>query len=184
MNARTPATRSAATRSRRALSVGACAAVAWLGAAPALASEDNLVLVPQPLLLLELILLFVLLIAPVNQLLFKPIFKVLDEREARIQGTRKRARQLEEQADELLGRYEAAVRDVREEAELDRRSRLEQARGAGVAATGEARGQAEGEIERARADLRSAVESARGALRSQADGLARQAASQVLGRTL
>jgi F-type H+-transporting ATPase subunit b len=159
--------------------IAACAVIS-LVSAPAIASEDNLVLVPDP----PLLLLFVLLIVPVNLLVFKPIFKVLDEREARIAGTRARAQKLEEDADAVLGRYEAAVRDVREEAELGRRARLEEARSELVAATGAARRDAEGEIERARSELRSVVGSAQTALRSQAEELARQAASQVLGRSL
>jgi F-type H+-transporting ATPase subunit b len=163
--------------------IAACAVIS-LVSAPAIASEDNLVLVPDPPLLLALLLLFVLLIVPVNLLVFKPIFKVLDEREARIAGTRARAQKLEEDADAVLGRYEAAVRDVREEAELGRRARLEEARSELVAATGAARRDAEGEIERARSELRSVVGSAQTALRSQAEELARQAASQVLGRSL
>jgi F-type H+-transporting ATPase subunit b len=167
-----------------AMRCAAACAVASLVSAPAFASEDNLVLEPHPPLLLALLLFFVLLIAPVNHLVFKPIFKVLDEREARIAGTRARAQKLEAEADAVLARYETAVREVREQAELDRRARLKEARGELVAATGAARSEAEGEIARARADLRSAVDSAQTSLRSQTEGLARQAASQVLGRNL
>ena len=135
-------------------------------------------------LLVALIVFFFLLVAPVNQFVFKPILKVLDEREERIAGTRARAAQLERQADEVLGRYESSVQAVREEAERERRSLLEAARGDAVGATGEARGEAESEIEQARSEIASALDAARVTLRSQSEELARQAASSVLGRAL
>lgn len=131
-----------------------------------------------------LIVLFVALIVPVNQLLFKPIFRVLDVRDERIAGTRARAVQLEQETDQVLARYESQVAAVREEAEQQRRSLLEAARGDALGTTGGARAQAEGEIERARSEIQGALESARGSLRSQAQELARQAAASVLGRPL
>ena len=42
--------------------------------------------------------LFAALIVPVNRLLFQPIFRVLDERDASIAGTRARAERLEHEA--------------------------------------------------------------------------------------
>jgi F0F1-type ATP synthase membrane subunit b/b' len=47
-----------------------------------------------------------------------------------------------------------------------------------------ARSEAEARLDGARAEIAASLESARGALRSQAQDLARQAASQVLGRAL
>ena len=147
-------------------------------------AADNLVLVPDPPILLALIVLFVLLVAPIDRLLFKPIFRVLDERDERIAGTRARAVALEQETDQVLSRYESQVAAVREEAEQERRSLLEAARGDALGTTGGARAQAEGEIERARSEIQGALESARGSLRSQAQELAQQAAARVLGRPL
>lgn len=133
---------------------------------------------------IALIFLFAALVVPVNQLVFKPIFRVLDEREERIDGTRARAAQLERETDDVLTRYESQVAGVRAEAEQERRSLLESARGDAVGTTGSARAEAEGEIDRARREVAAALESARGSLRGQAQELARQAAASVLGRPL
>lgn len=155
-----------------------------LAPAAALAAGDGLVLVPDPPLLLALIALFVVLVLPVNQLVFKPLLRVLDEREARIAGTRARAEALEREADAVLARYESSVREVRAEAEQSRRGTLEEARSDAFGTTGAARGEAEAEIERARGEIAQALDGARATLRTQAEELARQAASTVLGRAL
>lgn len=133
---------------------------------------------------ISLIVLFVVLVVPVNQLVFKPLLRVLDEREEKIAGKRARAQQLQREADEVLGRYESQVAAVREEAEQERRGLLEGARSDAQGTTGGARAEAEGEIERARREIAGALDEARGSLRSQAEDLARQAATRVLGRPL
>ncbi len=164
-------------------------AAAWAGAAllaPGLAAaaEGGLVLVPDPRLLLALIALFVLLIAPANALVFKPLLRVLDERDARIAGTRTKAERLEQAAAALLARYEQAVRETREEGERGRRALLTDVRAEVQREISAARREAEGRLERARGEIAASLESARGTLRGQAQDLARQAASQVLGRAL
>jgi F-type H+-transporting ATPase subunit b len=161
----------------------ALAAVLLIAPGAASASE-GLVLVPNWGILAGLIVLFVLLVIPLNRLLFEPVFRVLDERERKIAGTRARAAQLEREAQESLDRYETAVRAAREESEQGRRALLERARAEALAATGEARAQVEREVETARADIGRALESARAQLREQAQDLASQAASRVLGRAL
>lgn len=148
------------------------------------AAEEGLVLVPRLDLLAALIVLFVLLIVPVNQLLFKPLFRVLDAREEKIEGTRARARKLEADAETILQRYEASVRDARDEAERERRALLEEVRAESQRQTAEARSEAEGVLTRARGDVSAALEEARATLRDGSRDLARQAASQVLGRAL
>lgn len=139
---------------------------------------------PPGFLLLAMVVFFVLLIAPTNQLLFKPLLKVLDEREEKITGTRARAEQLESEAEEILARYESSVRETREQAESERRGLLEEVRGEAQRETAAARGEAETRIEQARAEIAASVDGARGSLRAQAQELAGQAASQVLGRAL
>ena len=152
-----------------------------LVAAPAQAAGD-LVLFPDPLWLVILIVAFALLVAPMNALLFKPVFRVLDEREARIQGARRRAGQLQGEADEILRRYRDSVREVREEMEQHRRSQLEAAREESGAQAGAAREEAERIVERSRADLGVWLTSAKADLRSSVEPLARIAAERVLGR--
>lgn len=163
---------------------GAIAAAAALPAVARAASDEGLVLTPDPPLLLALILFFVALVLPVNRLVFKPLLRVLDLREERIAGARSKAEWLERQAADSLARYEQALRETRDEADGERRERLDQARAEVMRETGAARQEAEQRIEQARAEVGQALASARDALRSEARELARQAASQVLGRAL
>lgn len=167
----------------RALAAAGLAAGLVL-AAPALAAGDNIVLQPELDKLLALIALFVLLVFPVNTLLFKPIFAALDAREEKIAGTRARAAKLAADADEILRHYEAQVREAREEAELARRETLGQARSASLAQATAARSTAEGEIEGARREISAELEQARSGLRREAEQLAQEAAGRVLGRPL
>ena len=152
-------------------------------AAPAFAAGD-LVLIPEVPLLLALIVLFLILVVPVNTLLLQPLLRVLDEREERIDGTRNKADSLEREASEILERYESEVRAVREESEQQRRGVLDEARGQSTETTDAARATAEQQIDAARQEVNAALEQARGGLQSQARDLAQQAASQVLGRAL
>ena len=65
-------------------------AIGLLVVFPVQAAGDSLEIFPDERIF-YLIVLFVLLVFPVNKLLFHPIFRVLDERDARIEGARKRA---------------------------------------------------------------------------------------------
>jgi F-type H+-transporting ATPase subunit b len=157
-------------------------------ASTAQASEGSLQLLPTFTDLLGkfplLIALFVLLIFFANGLLYKPIFRVLDERQARTAGTRQRAEQIVSSADETLSNYKRAVRDVREEAESDRKRQAALAREENASVTAAARAETESEMERAQREISEALEQARQTLRADAQSLAREAASRVLGRSL
>jgi F-type H+-transporting ATPase subunit b len=87
-------------------------------------------------------------------------------------------------ADNTLAHYERAVREVREEAENDRKDHAVTAREESAVATAAARAETEREMEQARTEVSEALEQARQTLRSEAQGLASEAASRVLGRTL
>jgi F-type H+-transporting ATPase subunit b len=153
-------------------------------AGEALAAEGNLVLVPSWQTLLTLLLFFTLLIFPVNALLFRPILRVLDARTEKIAGTRLRAEKLAAEADEVLARYQGSIREVREEAEQDRKARLAEARRESADRSAGARAEAESEIEQARQEIRAGLAEARSQLRPQAEQIAREAAARVLGRSL
>ena len=155
-----------------------------LAASPAAAAEDGLVIFPEFSQMIPLMVLFVLLIFPANKLIFQPLLDVLEERAAQIEGARAKARDVSSEAEEVLGRYQAAVTVARTDAEGARRGALETARREQARLTGEARGQAERQVGEAREQVASAAEAARAELRGDAEQLARDAASQVLGRGL
>jgi F-type H+-transporting ATPase subunit b len=167
----------------RAMAVVALSAMLLL-AGEALAAEGDLQLMPAFKMLTALLVLFVILIFPVNALLFRPIFRVLDARDEKIAGTRRSAEQLAAQAEEVLALYERSLRQVRDGAEQERKERLVGARGESMERTAAARTEAEREIERAREQIVAGLEEARAALRPQAEQLAREVSARVLGRTL
>ena len=156
-----------------------------LFAGTAAASDGGLVLLPDLTGKLPvLIVLFVLLVYPVNAILFKPIFQVLDAREEKTTGTRKRAGKIIGDAEETLAKYESAVREVRAEAEQARKSEAAAAREENATMVGAARAEAERQLERARTELEEALAQSRKTLRAGAQSLANEAASRVLGRAL
>lgn len=170
------------TITSRATQAAALAVALWI-ATPAQASEGGLVLVPDHTFFLLLVI-FVALIYPVNALIFKPILRVFDERQEKISGTTARAEKLRKEAEEIIARYERAIREVREESELARREQLAVARNESASELSGARAGAEREIDGARQAITASLDEARASLRGEAEALARQAAERVLGRAL
>jgi F-type H+-transporting ATPase subunit b len=172
-------------RDRRIARVAALIAFCALQlmAGQAVASGDQLEILPDEKIVI-LMVFFALLIYPMNALIFQPIFRVLDEREAKTAGTRREADALFADAEEVLERYQQSIREVRQEAEAERKQTLARARADGGSRTGEARAQAEGEVTRAREEVAAALEQARSDLRAQSQLLAREVAERALGRPL
>ena len=144
----------------------------------------TLELFPDPTLLLLLLLAVLALVFPMNALIFRPLFRVLDEREDRIDGARRRADQLERDAAEVLARYRGSLREAREEAERERRAQLDEARGEQATIAARARQQAEEQSARARSEIADSLDEARASLRGSAGQLAREAAERILGRAI
>jgi len=159
-------------------------ALALLVPGRAAAAEGGIDLIPNPWVLFLLIAAFAVLIVPMDRLLFRPLFRVLDERAERIQGARARAGELQSEANALLDRYQSEVARTREKAARERRERAAKAREEELAATGEARREAEERLEQARREVDDALDAARRDLRRESEGLARLAAERVLGRAL
>jgi F0F1-type ATP synthase membrane subunit b/b' len=112
------------------------------------------------------------------------LLAVLDEREQRIAGSRARASEIAKRADQVLAGYESSVARAREEAEVERRGTLDQARTAQSARVSREREEAERTLERARAEVGAALAQARTRLQADAQQLAQQAAERLLGRSL
>lgn len=178
-----------AVRARHQLKLKWVAYGAFVGCAlfagAAVASEGGLVLLPDwtgklPIL----IVLFALLMVPVNAMLFKPILQVLDAREERTGGTRERAEKVMKAAEETLAGYERAVREARAESEQARKREAAAAREENATVIDAARAESERHLESARAELAAVLEQSRQILGGDARSLADEVASRVLGRAL
>jgi F-type H+-transporting ATPase subunit b len=127
---------------------------------------------------------FVVLIAPLNALIFRPLFRVIDDREAKIAGATRQARQLVDEATELTERYRGSIREAREAAELARQQQLEAARSEHGSITDDARAESESEIGRARQEIENSLVEARSSISRASEDLAKIAAERILGRAL
>jgi F-type H+-transporting ATPase subunit b len=157
---------------------------ALFAAGEAQASSDQLELLPDPAKLIALIVLFAALVYPLNALIFQPIFRVLDAREEKTSGTRKRADQLAADAQAMLERYENSIREVRHDAEEARKQALSSAREDGGVTTSQARAEAESQVTRARDEIAGALDQARETLKAESATLAGAVAERALGRPL
>lgn len=178
-----PPSRTAAGLALSTLSLVSLVALAVSIAAPAHAS-DKLVLIPDLPIMFALIVAFVILIAPLNAMIFRPLFRVLDERDAKIAGATREAGALVDRATSLTDEYRGAIREARDAAEVTRKQQLESARSEHATITAEARSESDDEIARARQDIEGALAEARDTLQAASRDLARVAAERILGRPL
>lgn len=128
------------------------------------------------------IVVFVALILILKPLLFDPMLKVFALREERTEGARDSARELEEQAGELLTRYEAELTRVSQAAAEQRdRLRAETVK-LEVQILNEARAAAAKIVEEGRKRIDTEVNAIRFELGKQSERLAGDIATRVLGR--
>jgi F-type H+-transporting ATPase subunit b len=128
------------------------------------------------------IVIFVALILILKPLLFDPMLKIFALREERTEGARDSARELEEQAGELLTRYEAELTRVNQAAAEERdRLRAETAK-LEAQILGEARAAAAKIVDEGRRRIETEVNSIRFELGKQSERLAGDIATRVLGR--
>jgi len=128
------------------------------------------------------VVIFVFLIVVLKPLLFDPMLKVFALREDRTEGARAAARKLEEEAGELLTRYEAELTRVSQAAAQEReRLRAETAK-LEAQILHEAREAAAKIVEDGRRRIETEVNAIRFELGKQSERLAGDIASRVLGR--
>ena len=149
----------------------------------ALASgEDNII---QPnITLVFVLILFLIFVFVLNQILFKPISKVLTERESLTEGAAAEARAAARQYQTRLANYEETIRQAR--AETYRR--LEQSRKAALEdrqkLVDAARAQSESEISVAREQIAAEAVAARFELDQESGQIAQQISRTILGRAV
>jgi len=128
------------------------------------------------------VVIFVFLILVLKPLLFDPMLKVFALREERTDGARETARELEEEAGELLTRYEGELRRVSQAAAEERDRLRAEATKLEAQILSEARAAATKIVEDGRKRLETEVSSIRFELGKQSERLAGDIATRVLGR--
>ena len=125
---------------------------------------------------------FVFLIVVLKPLLFDPMLKVFGLREERTEGARQKARELEEQAGELLTRYEAELSRVNQAAAAERDRLRAETTKLEAQILNEARTAAAKIVEDGRRRIDTEVNAIRFELGKQSERLASDIATRVLGR--
>ena len=139
--------------------------------------ELNLTLIIQLVIVLSLM-------AILTQILFKPFLKVLQERRNRIEGAEKKAKDLQQQAEQLIERYREAIASGQAQGagirdEIRRTSLAEE-----TEILQKAMDQANRLIQEVKARIAEEARAARADLRLQAQNLSREITEKILGRSV
>ncbi len=126
--------------------------------------------------------LFLLLFLVANKLLFQPYLALRERRKAGIDGARAEADRMTAQADAKLADYEKQLASARNRANEEGRKVRAEATAHEKDVTDKARAETQKTIDEATATMKQETEAARLQLLPQANALARQIASKLLGR--
>jgi F-type H+-transporting ATPase subunit b len=133
--------------------------------------------------LVFVLVLFIILVFVLNRILFRPIGRVLDERQTLTEGAANEARAARRSYESRLADYEATIRLTRTESykrsEQERAAAAEERR----RLIDEAKLRAHEQIERAKREIEQQVAQARAALESESRQIAERISRTVLGRT-
>ena len=148
-----------------------------------LAEGERSIIQPDKTLLIVFVL-FIVFVVVMNYLLFKPIGRILDERETLTDGAAAEARAAARQYQARLANYEETIRQARADSyrklEQQRAVALEERRGLLQAA----RAEADAEIAKGKARIGAEATAARTTLEAEARQIAEQISRTVLGRAV
>jgi F-type H+-transporting ATPase subunit b len=125
---------------------------------------------------------FLLLIFLLNILLYKPITKIIDERNKRIEESKGEVESLDQEAEQKIVSYEEKIRQARQEAMNQRNEVKDEGEETGKKIIEEARGEISTMIDGFKARVADEREEARNVLHGQAKKIALEISEKVLGR--
>lgn len=129
------------------------------------------------------IVIFLVLIAVLNRILFRPLQKIQAERESRTTGVMGEARAKMDRQLNLLDEYHRTIKNARIDAYRKQDQRRAEALKKRAEVLGNARSAGEQMIKDSKASIRSQVDQAKIQLNAEAESLARGIASTILGRS-
>jgi F-type H+-transporting ATPase subunit b len=127
---------------------------------------------------------FLLLMFLLNRILFRPMLRLLAERQARTEGRRQKAAQLEADAQAVWEDYQKRLQEAKADADRVRTQLVRQGEAQRDKSLATAAAEAEKAVAQIRARVRAEADDARKSLNSQADRLAAAVAERILGRTV
>ena len=132
--------------------------------------------------LLVQVAIFVALLLVLKPLLFEPMLKLFEERERRIEGTRREASKEDARSAQALAKYEAILAEAREAGSSERDALRAESLRQEAESMARVRESAASKIEQGRAALANESKKVRAELTREASLLGRTIASRVLGR--
>lgn len=145
-------------------------------------SSEGAVTVDLDASLLVPMVLFLVLLFVLKPTLFDPMMRLFEEREKRIEGTRREASKEDERSAKALAKYEAVLAKAREAGSAEREKLRAEAAKKEAALSTEVRESTTSTVEAGRAAIAQEARVARERLQAEAKGLGREMASRVLGR--
>lgn len=127
---------------------------------------------------------FLVVLIGLHFIIFKPMLKLLQEREKRIVLDRQDAERMEDDVRGKVDELEAKLADARTQVNAERRQLRDEIKEREEEILGVARAEADQVVDRARQEIEREREAAQRTLREESQALARDAATSVLGRSL
>lgn len=146
-----------------------------------LAFAESIQLIPDGTLFIH-IAIIITMVFVLNRLLFRPVGRVLAEREARTHGRSDEARDTMRSVTESLSRYETSLRQARAEGYSLLERQQSEANGERQRKVAEVRREVEEQIEEQKRQIRAQADAARATLGEEAKIVAANISTQVLRR--
>lgn len=127
---------------------------------------------------------FLVLMAVLNVLLYRPLRNVLAQRKEKIDGSHQRAKDLETQIEEKMTRYQEQLQDAKMKGSQERAEMRSAATAEEAKIVGAAREEAGQRLQELKAKVAEEAAAAETTLKTGTAALAGSIASKVLGRTL
>ncbi|MCK4507568.1 MAG: ATP synthase F0 subunit B [Desulfuromonadales bacterium] len=127
---------------------------------------------------------FMILMAALNALLFKPLRAALQARRDTIQGSKAKVQDLDEQVQAQIARYEAQLQEARLQGGQERTALRKTAQDEEARILGGANKKSAEKLQTIKEQIQEEASTARQALRDETEALAKSIAGKVLGRAV
>jgi len=127
---------------------------------------------------------FLILMAVLNALLFKPLRAALQARRETIEGSKAKVQDLDEQVQAQIARYEAQLQEARQQGAQERATLRKAAQEEEARILGEANQTSAEKLQTIKEQIQVEASAARQALRNESEALAKEIAGKVLGRAV
>ncbi|MBW2674292.1 MAG: ATP synthase F0 subunit B [Deltaproteobacteria bacterium] len=125
---------------------------------------------------------FLVLIVILNFLLFRPVLRIIAERNKKIEESQEEVTSLDETIERKMAQYEEKIRQARAEAAIQRDAVKEEGTEQGKEIIGTVRDEISKKLEGFKTQLQKETDAARVSLREQTEMIAAEISEKVLGR--